>query len=762
MRRNLAVILIALGVAVMTAALQWSSNPVGAQSPLHPPVKLLDANGESVFASGEPVSAVKSCGDCHDTDFILGHTQHSARAFGNAEVNCFMCHIVNPDDEARRAALSSGNSEWTVAATIPGVIDENFEYVITEDIEIGIQDPTVDNCGLCHGATHTDLGTAFTYDACAISGNQITLKTGTVFSAQFISQSGLNIEDKNSLDQPWDLHAARVVECVGCHFSDNNPTQYQADSDLDHLIYDPRRLDFGEYLIRPSHNFGQNDCTTCHDADHDWLPYQERHLDVMACETCHVPKLYAPAAASVDYTVVTTDGQPVQDCRGMDESQELPLLSGYEPVLLQIDDKLVPHNLVTRWRWMTGEEPVADALITEAYLDEDGYLPEVLDAFDANGDGTLDSGELVLDTDAKVDLIKANLVELGVEAPYIIGETSSYPITHGVTEYAARDCDECHSSDSRVSQDILLAANYPTGITPTFSGFDGEVVNRDGALYFEPKREGLYVLGHDSTPWVDWLGMAMLIGTIAGVSAHSGLRVLGARQRKPSNEEHDIEQIYMYSVYERQWHWLQAALIFALMFTGLVIHRPDSFGMFSFRSVVLVHNALALVLIVNAALAFFYHAASGEIQQFLPRPRGYFDQMAQQFVYYTRGIFRGEPHPFEKTRNRKLNPIQQLTYFAILNVLLPLQVITGALLWGAQRWTDVADLAGGLPWLATVHALCAWSFAAFIIVHVYMTTTGHTPMAGIRAMLTGWDDVEVHHHGDDSATDSPEPAPAGD
>ena len=38
-----------------------------------------------------------------------------------------------------------------------------------------------------------------------------------------------------------------------------------------------------------------------------------------------------------------------------------------------------------------------------------------------------------------------------------------------------------------------------------------------------------------------------------------------------------------------------------------------------------------------------------------------------------------------------MNPIQKLTYFGILNVLLPLQIITGALMWGVQRWPEIAS-----------------------------------------------------------------------
>ena len=107
------------------------------------------------------------------------------------------------------------------------------------------------------------------------------------------------------------------------------------------------------------------------------------------------------------------------------------------------------------------------------------------------------------------------------------------------------------------------------------------------------------------------------------------------------------------------------------------------------------------------------------------------------------GIFAGLPHPIEKTKEQKLNPLQQITYLGILNVLLPAQVITGVLIWGLQRWPDVAELLGGFQALALVHTLVAWAFAAFIVMHVYLTTAaGHTPAAGIKAMIEGWDEVE--------------------
>ena len=87
-----------------------------------------------------------------------------------------------------------------------------------------------------------------------------------------------------------------------------------------------------------------------------------------------------------------------------------------------------------------------------------------------------------------------------------------------------------------------------------------------------------------------------------------------------------------------------------------------------------------------------------------------------------------------------MNPMQQITYLMVLNVLLPLQIITGVLMWGAARWPELVDRIGGLSFLGPFHTLIAWLFAAFILLHVYLTTTGHTPTAHIKAMMLGWEE----------------------
>lgn len=199
----------------------------------------------------------------------------------------------------------------------------------------------------------------------------------------------------------------------------------------------------------------------------------------------------------------------------------------------------------------------------------------------------------------------------------------------------------------------------------------------------------------------------------------------------------------LYSYYERVWHWLQGAAIVLLMMTGLAIHAPGYFGWLPFATAVQVHNILGFLLIANAFLGMFYYVTTGTIRHYLPEPQDFMALAARQTRFYLRGMFRGEPHPLAKTPQRRLNPLQQVTYLIILNVLLPLQLVTGLLMWGAQRWPETVQAVGGLSILAMIHTLGAWLFGSFAVMHVYLMTTGHTPLANLKAMVLGYEDVCV-------------------
>lgn len=202
--------------------------------------------------------------------------------------------------------------------------------------------------------------------------------------------------------------------------------------------------------------------------------------------------------------------------------------------------------------------------------------------------------------------------------------------------------------------------------------------------------------------------------------------------------------IHLYTLWERVWHWAQAFAILMLIVTGLEIHAPGWFTLFGFDLAVDVHNVLAALLIADALFGLFYYLTSGTIRQLLPEPRSFLVLTVKQATYYAWGIFHDAPHP-AKTPENRLNPLQQATYLGALNALLPLQLVTGLMLWLAWAFPGTIASVGGLKVIAGLHTFGAWGFAAFVVGHVYMTTTGHTPISNIMAMITGYEEVHDDH-----------------
>ncbi len=907
----LGMLVIALAFGINAVSAKDESAPLQSASPIHPTFALLDSDGVNVLESGLAVSTMKTCGECHDTEFIVSHSYHAdlglsdykatsdswnasdglfgefdpigyrylsaegderldlttpdwlmtygwrvpgggpavysrsgkplvslspdaenpeASAYdrktdsfkawdwsrsGVMEMNCFLCHMESPNNEARISAIQRGDFGWANTATLvgTGIVNRsslgvhgfawnadafNANGELKEEF-VQLQDPTNENCAACHGEIHEDPIAPLMLNACDATQTQ-TATTGQVIASQKISESGLNLNDKASLDRAWDIHAERALKCTDCHFSLNNPAHAldKKAANPEHLTYDPRKLEIGEYLQMPEHNFARGvsaqfriapelkstmrRCESCHDtgkAHAGWLPYNDRHMQVIACETCHIPKMYAPAYASVDWTVLRLDGSARTECRGIvvetvhgnvstgsvstdNVSTTTNLVTGYQPVLMQRTDiedgktLLAPYNMVTSFFWIyeNGDgnlRPVRKADLEAVYLSNGKYAADVLSAFDANGDGKLSDPELVLDTEAKQDLIAGKLEGLGIKNVRIYGQVQPYSINHNVTDsaFATRDCSACHNTDSRVTAPILLADSAPAGVTPEFVpgvnvAATGSLVNENGSLYYDPvnEKDKTYIFGHNRIAWIDWFGALLFVGTLVGVAIHATLRYVTTRRRGARIVE--TKPVYMYEVYERFWHWLQTIAIVVLLLTGLIIHRPNLFGVFSFRYIVTIHNVLAALLAINALISILWHVISGEIQQYIPHPYGFIDQMIAQAKYYIQGIFKHEPHPFHKTKERKFTPLQKVTYLGLLGVLLPLQGITGMMMWMVQKIPAIQDWFGGLTFLAPLHTLNAWLFAAFVVAHVYLTTTaGPKPFDAIQGMVTGWEEMET-------------------
>jgi octaheme c-type cytochrome (tetrathionate reductase family) len=647
---------------------------------IHPKIRLLDKNGQAVTDINQPLSLMKTCSECHDTDYIAKHNYHSqagynepfeaGRAFdtspgmfgrfeplinryltpsgddkldmgtadwvktmgprhvgggpaqfsrydkkkelqgitdwppndpeahvidptsgqpiawnwqesGSVELNCLICHIDQPNNQARIKEIESGHFNWASSATLlgRGIIERDGDqlhwnnnafdadgYLVANDLNI--VSPNNSNCLYCHNRANQSKDKLYLENN---TDNWALETTGTLYHPDHISGSAMNLEGKQELNRPWDVHAARMLKCTDCHYSMNNPKYLQKENETTrpkHLKFDPRLPEIDDYLQNPNHNFAKGhssqgtvaakldgsmrNCSACHDAGagHDFLPYKELHFEKLSCQACHIPETHAPARKSTDWTVITTDGNPRVEHRGVEGKINDPktLISGYYPALLmQPQDnqsmKLVPHNLITNWFWVEGnsERPVRLFDLKKAYLDQDGkYHPEIIQVFDKDNDQQISSDELKLDSQEKIAAVTKRLEEASVVGPKIKGEIQPYTIGHGTVEgKAALDCCQCcHSYESRITQDITLSSFAPGNQIPKLiadskTSLKGNIYLGDGQVVFSPTidPENLYIHGTNHLHWMDIVGIIIVLITLSFISIHAGLRVLAHRRR---------------------------------------------------------------------------------------------------------------------------------------------------------------------------------------------------------------------------------------
>lgn len=194
------------------------------------------------------------------------------------------------------------------------------------------------------------------------------------------------------------------------------------------------------------------------------------------------------------------------------------------------------------------------------------------------------------------------------------------------------------------------------------------------------------------------------------------------------------QRIYLFTRFERFWHWTQAALIIGLLFTGFAIH--GSHDMIGFRTAVEIHELAVWLLIALWVFAIFWHFTTGQWRHYIPTMKNV-DRMVR---YYAYGIFVGAPHPYKVSLERKHNPLQRITYLGVKLLINPLLWISGLAYLFWDRLQPLVPQAIGLEQVATLHTLGAFLMLAFLIAHVYLATAGATPTAHIRAMITGWEE----------------------
>jgi thiosulfate reductase cytochrome b subunit len=207
------------------------------------------------------------------------------------------------------------------------------------------------------------------------------------------------------------------------------------------------------------------------------------------------------------------------------------------------------------------------------------------------------------------------------------------------------------------------------------------------------------------------------------------------------------EKIYLTPMPVRIWHWLNAFGIVTLCITGIQIRFPEYVNIFgTYKAAIKLHNTAGIMVSISYFFWFFYYlfVARSMAKLYLPNlddiKRGIF----RQAIFYHFGYFLGKTNPHKPTPENKFNAIQKSSYMIIMLVFLPLIIVSGLLLMniGPMWWWII--MFGGIKFLVDIHYLIACSVFAFLCVHIYMATLGHTFFAHFKQMWTGWEEVENH------------------
>jgi thiosulfate reductase cytochrome b subunit len=198
-----------------------------------------------------------------------------------------------------------------------------------------------------------------------------------------------------------------------------------------------------------------------------------------------------------------------------------------------------------------------------------------------------------------------------------------------------------------------------------------------------------------------------------------------------------MKKVYLYKGFERFWHWTQTFLIFFLMLSGFEVH--GTYSLMGYENAVRWHDNAGWAFLILIVFAIFWHITTGEWKQYVPTAKNLKAQMA----YYLTGIFNNAPHPTGKRILSKLNPLQRLVYFGLKILVIPVMVLSGFLYLYFNYPLQGFELDSLEP-VAYVHTIGAYILIAFVIIHLYLITTGRTIFSNLKAMITGWEEMDEH------------------
>lgn len=199
------------------------------------------------------------------------------------------------------------------------------------------------------------------------------------------------------------------------------------------------------------------------------------------------------------------------------------------------------------------------------------------------------------------------------------------------------------------------------------------------------------------------------------------------------------ERIYLYPIWLRIWHGINALLFLVLLATGLSMQysNPD-LPLIRFDLAVQLHNIAGLILVFNYLIFLAGNITTKNGTYYRLKLHGLYKELLIQMEYYLFGVFRKRPAPFPMNKDRKFNPLQKVTYVVTMYGLIPVIIITGLALMFPEFIIERVFRSSGIFLTAILHTFVGFMLSMFLVIHVYFSTMGSSPISNFKSMLNGY------------------------
>jgi thiosulfate reductase cytochrome b subunit len=203
--------------------------------------------------------------------------------------------------------------------------------------------------------------------------------------------------------------------------------------------------------------------------------------------------------------------------------------------------------------------------------------------------------------------------------------------------------------------------------------------------------------------------------------------------------------MYLYPIWTRLWHLFNALLIIVLIVTGLSMQYTDKqeyILVVGFARAVKWHNIAAILFTVNYIFFVTGNIFTQNGLFYKIKKENFLSDLGKQLNYYSRGMFRGEKHPFPVTPDQKFNPLQKVSYVLTMYMAIPLIIISGLGLLFPETVINRFLGINGLLLTDILHITMGFLVSVFLVIHIYTCTLGARPSSLFKSMLSGYHEPE--------------------